>query len=62
MLKKYNKVIIWAANKHIQLKSDDRTWMGELLKKSLGDKYYSILVLYDQRPGKMDQGERIYGI
>ncbi len=45
-LKKYKKVIIWAANKHLQVKSGERIWMGELLKNSLGDEYYSILVLY----------------
>lgn len=56
-LKKYNKVIIWAANKHIQLKSDDRIWMGELLKNSLGNKYYSILVLYNHGVWSYPQGE-----
>jgi erythromycin esterase len=56
-LKKYNKVIIWAANKHLQIKSDDRTWMGELLKNSLGDKYYSILVLYNHGVWSFPSGE-----
>lgn len=56
-LKKYNKVIIWAANKHLQLKSTDRTWMGELLKKSYGDNYYSILVLYNQGVWSYPQGQ-----
>jgi erythromycin esterase-like protein len=56
-LKKYNKVIVWAANNHLKLKSDDRTWMGELLKNSLGDKYYSILVLYNHGVWSYPQGE-----
>lgn len=56
-LKKYNKVIIWAANKHLQIRSDDKTWMGELLKNRLGDKYYSILVLYNHGVWSYPQGE-----
>ena len=46
-LRRYNRLIIWAANKHLQNKSENRIWMGSLLKQSLKDKYYSILVLYD---------------
>lgn len=55
-LKKYNKVVVWAANKHLQIKSNDKTWMGELLKKDLGDKYYSILVLYNHGVWSYPQG------
>ena len=44
-LEKYNKVIIWGANNHLKNKSDKQIWMGDLLKKSLGDDYYSILVV-----------------
>lgn len=49
-MKKYDRVIIWAANNHLRYKTDtkNRTWMGEILKSVLGEKYYPILVLYDK--------------
>ncbi len=57
-LKKYKKVIIWAANKHLKTESSPEISMGKLLKQTLGDEYYSILVLYHHGSWSYPNGER----
>jgi erythromycin esterase-like protein len=58
----YDKVIIWAANNHVMLKSKDgetdRTWMGELLKAKYGANYYSILALVNQGKWSFPNGKQ----